>query len=51
MIEIAIIIGIGITIWICYELYVAPTLDEIPFDISEDDIDSDLYKQYDDEVE
>ena len=48
---IAIVIGMGIAIWIGYELYVAPTLNEIPFDINEDDIDSDLYKQYDDEIE
>jgi len=50
---IAIVIGIGIAIWIIYELYEAPSVDdnEMSFDIKEDDIDDDLFKRYEDEVE
>jgi len=50
---IAIVIGIGIAIWIIYELYEAPSVDENEnlIDIKEDDIDDDLFKRYEDEVE
>ena len=52
-IAIAIVIGIGIAIWIIYELYEAPSVDENEnlIDIKEDDIDDDLFKRYEDEVE
>lgn len=50
---IAIVIGIGIAIWIICELYEAPDVNdnEMSFDIKEDDIDDDLFKRYEDEVE
>lgn len=49
---IAIVIGIGIAIWIIYELYEAPSVDEFgDIEIDREDIDDDLFRQYDDEVE